>query len=72
MKIEIPTDGYNIILSDNDLNNPNFVEMWIEEVKDKFDESDKEMETFPQFEPIMVPVDDLLRAISIFKKYEDI
>lgn len=46
MKIEIPTDGYNIILSDNDLNNPNFVEMFIEEVRDKFDESDKEMETF--------------------------
>jgi len=46
MKIEIPTDGYNIILSDNDLNNPNFVEMWVEEVRDKFDESDKELETF--------------------------
>lgn len=72
MKIEIPTDGYNIILSDNNLNNPNFVEMWIEEIPDKFNESDKELETFPIAEPIMVPVDDLLRAISIFKKYEDI
>lgn len=70
MKIEIPIEGYNIILSDNDLNNTNFVEMFIEEVRDKFNESDKEMETFPQFEPIMVPVDDLLRAISIFKKYD--
>lgn len=71
MKIEIPVDGHNIVLSDNNLDNPNFVEMWIEEIPDKFNGSDKELETFPQFEPIMVPVDDLLRAISIFKKYED-
>lgn len=70
MKIEIPVDDFNLILSDDGLSNDNFVEMWFEEKKNKHDDPEKEYQTFPAIDPLMVAVDDLLRAVSIFKKYE--
>jgi hypothetical protein len=70
MKIEIPMDDYHLFISNDLMDNDNYVEMWFEEKRSKHDDEDKEYVTFPTIEPLTVPIDDLLKAISIFKKYE--
>lgn len=70
MKIEIPMDDYNLFISNDGMSNDNYVEMWFEEKVSKHDDPEKEYITFPKIEPLTVPIDDLLRALSIFKKYD--
>lgn len=63
-------DDYHLFISNDGLDNDNYVEMWFEEKVSKYDDEDKEYVTFPTIEPLTVPIDDLLKAISIFKNYE--
>jgi len=61
-RVESDNTSYDLILSNEDLNNENFVELWLEEIVSKHDDRGPEIT-----DPVTMPVKELLSALKAFE-----
>ena len=74
MKIEIKIDNETtMILSNNEMNNDNYIEMWFENYRmdENGDYTIKDTD-YPDIEPLLVNTKDMLKALSAFYEYKEI
>ena len=73
MKIEIKIDNETtMILSNNEMNNDNYIEMWFENYRmdENGDYTIKDTD-YPDIEPLLVNTKDMLKALSAFYEYKE-
>ena len=74
MKIEIKIDNETtMILSNNEMNNNNYIEMWFENYRmdENGDFTIKDTD-YPDTEALLVNTKDMLKALSAFYEYKEI
>ena len=74
MKIELKISSETtMILSNNEMNNDNYIEMWFENYRmdENGDYTIKDTD-YPDIEPLLVNTKDMLKALSAFYEYKEI